>query len=59
MYWSLRMRVLLVLIIVATVAGLTMLVSMFGRHDPRLGMAGLAVLIAGETMATVYAVMQE
>jgi hypothetical protein len=59
MYWSLRMRVLLVLIIVATVAGLTMLVSMFSRHDSRLGMVALAVLIAGETMATVYAVMQE
>jgi hypothetical protein len=53
------MRVLLVLIIVVTVAGVAMLASLFARGDSRLGITGLAVLIAGESMAAVYAVMEE
>jgi hypothetical protein len=59
MYWSLRMRVLLVLIIVITVLGTSSLGAMFADDDSRLGLAGLTVLIAAEVMAMVYAVMDE
>jgi hypothetical protein len=41
------MNVLLVLIIAVTVAGVSMLGSMLVRGDSRLGITGLAVLIAG------------
>jgi hypothetical protein len=52
------MSVLLGLIIIVTIAGVMMLGSMFVRGDSRLGMAGLAVLIVGESMAMVYAMLQ-
>ena len=52
------MPVLLVSIIVVTLTGVAMLASMFARGDSRLGMSALAVLIAGEALATVYAVIE-
>jgi hypothetical protein len=53
------MLVLLILIAAITVAGALLLGSMYARPDTRLGMVGLIVLITGEVMAMVYAVMQE
>lgn len=53
------MPVLLVSVIVVTLTGVAMLGFMFTRGDSRLGISALAVLIAGQTLATVYAVIQE
>jgi hypothetical protein len=53
------MRVLLLLIAVITVVGALLVGAMYARPNSRLGMAGLMVLITGEVMAAVYAVMQE
>lgn len=53
------MRALLILIIVVTVGGTSLLGWMFARNDTRIGMAGLGVLIAADVMAMVYAAMDQ
>lgn len=53
------MFALLIATIVITIVGASLLASMFVRDSSRLGLAGLSVLIAGEVVAMVYAVLEQ